>query len=172
MSTFRVRASSLGEVSAQLQSVIAVFDGHVAEVSAQVNAVSGVSWEGEDQQAFQTRWEQWQETADLVRMSLTTLSMQLLAAEGSYTQTESGIQRGFLQRKQENRTVVDNVEDVDEAVDTGLERSRTQATAETGSATGGGAFTARSGQGQQAAPTSAKPNIAPTPAPAGAGGTE
>ena len=43
MSTFRVRASSLGEVSAQLQSVIAVFDGHVAEVSAKVNSVSGVS---------------------------------------------------------------------------------------------------------------------------------
>lgn len=148
MSTFRVRASSLGEVSAQLQGVIAVFDGHVASVAAKVNAVSGVSWEGDDQRAFAERFSQWQQTADLVRLSLTTLSMQLAAAEGGYTQTESSIQGGFAQRRQENTTVVKTVEEVDEAVDTGLERARTRVKAETGKASAGGAVTARSGQGQ------------------------
>lgn len=167
MSTFRVRASSLGEVSAQLQSVIAVFDGHVAEVSAKVNSVSGVSWEGEDQQAFAERWSQWQQTADLVRMSLTTLSMQLVAAEGAYTQTESGLQSGFAQRRQEHTTLVDTVEEIDEAVDTGLERSRTSTSGTAAGAAVGAGVSARSGQGQAAAPAApAKPAAVP------AGGAE
>ena len=157
MSTFRVRASSLGEVSAQLQSVIAAFDGHVAEVSSKVNAVSGVSWEGEDQQAFAERWSEWQQTADLVRMSLTTLSMQLVAAEGAYTQTESSLQSGFAQRRQAHTTLVDTVEEVDESVDTGLERSRTTQGTPAGGAVVGGAVNARSGQGQAQQQASAKP---------------
>ena len=157
MSTFRVRASSLGEVSAQLQSVIAAFDGHVSEVSARVNAVSGASWEGEDQLAFAERWSQWQQTADLVRMSLTTLSMQLVAAEGAYTQTESGLQSGFAQRRQEQTTLVGTVEEVDQSVDTGLERSRTSDTAKSGAALVGGGVTARSGQGQRASSPANRP---------------
>ena len=148
MSTFRVRASSLGEVSAQLQGVIAVFDGHVADVSSKVHAVSGVSWEGADQRAFDERFRQWQQTADMVRLSLTTLAAQLVAAEGSYEQTEGSIQGRFAQRRQENTTLVETVEEVDEAVDTGLERARTQVKTETASASAGGAVTARSGQGQ------------------------
>lgn len=165
MSTFRVRASSLGEVSAQLQSVIAVFDGHVAEVSSKVHAVSGVSWEGEDQQAFAERFAQWQQTADLVRTSLTTLAMQLVSAEGAYTQTESGIQSGFAQRRQANTVLVDIVEDVDEAVDTGLDRARAGDSQTAGAALGGG-VSARSGQGQQGK-DSPKPVPAPAAVPAG-----
>ena len=170
MSTFRVRASSLGEVSAQLQSVIAVFDGHVAEVSAKVNSVSGVSWEGEDQQAFAERWSQWQQTADLVRMSLTTLSMQLVAAEGAYTQTESGLQSGFAQRRQEHTALVDTVEEVDEAVDTGLERARTSVKDAPVAAAMAGGVSARSGQGRggtDAGPSAAASGSTAASAPGG-----
>lgn len=160
MTTFRVRASSLGEVSAQLQSVIAVFDGHVAAVSATVNSVSGVSWQGEDQEAFAERFAQWQQTADLVRMSLSTLSMQLVAAEGAYTQNESGLQGRFAQRRQENTPMVETVADVDEAVDTGLERARS-GDPSPAAAVVGGAVTARTGRGQQT--VSMKPLPAPAP---------
>lgn len=151
MSTFRVRASSLGEVSAQLQSAIAVFDGHVSSVTSQVAAVSGATWVGDDQESFQAKWEHWQQTADLVRMSLTTLATQLVAAEGSYTTTESGVQSGFTQRRQANQAVVDMVEDVDEAVDTGLDRARTPDEKAPAVAAMAG-MTMRTGQGQQTAP--------------------
>lgn len=167
MSTFRVRASSLGEVSAQLQSVVAVFDGHVSEVTAKVQAVSGVSWEGEDQRAFAERFAQWQQTADMVRMSLTTLSMQLMSADGAYTQTESGIQNGFAQRRQANTVLVDTVEEVDEAVDTGLERARVSDGTEAGATLAGGAVSARSGQGQQKAPAKVSAVSAPVAATTG-----
>lgn len=148
MPMFRVRASSLGEVSAQLQSLITVFDGHVAKVSANVAAISGASWEGEDQQAFAERWLQWQQSADLVRLSLTTLSVQLSAAEGGYTQTESGLRGGIAQRRQESTVTVDSVQQVGQSVDTGLERSRTGVAGVTGGPVVGGGITARSGQGQ------------------------
>lgn len=155
MSTFRVRASSLGEVAAQLQSAIAVFDGHVSSVSSNVAAVSGATWVGDDQESFQTKWEHWQQTADLVRMSLTTLSAQLVAAEGSYTTTESGVQSGFTQRRQANQALVDIVEDVDESVDTGLDRARTS-DEKTPAVAGAGGMTMRTGQSQQAGPSRAQ----------------
>lgn len=151
MSAFRVRASSLGEVAAQLQSAIAVFDGHVSSVTSQVAAVSGATWVGDDQESFQTKWEHWQQTADLVRMSLTTLAGQLVAAEGSYTTTESGVQSGLAQRRQANQAVVDMVEEVEESVDTGLDRARTSGEAQPVVAASGG-LTVRTGQGQQTSP--------------------
>lgn len=169
MSTFRVRASSLGEVSAQLQSLVAVFDGHVSQVTAQVNAVSGVSWEGEDQQAFAERFSQWQQTADLVRMSLTTLSMQLVAAEGAYTQQESGVQGRMAQRRQEHTVLVDTVQEVDESVDTGLERARSSGTDAKAGVSGGGSLGARSGQGQR--PGGGGGGVRATMSPATAGGS-
>ena len=170
MSTFRVRASSLGEVSAQLQGVIAVFDGHVAEVSSKVHAVSGVSWEGADQRAFDERFRQWQQTADAVRLSLTTLAGQLVAAEGSYEQTESGIRGGFSQRRQENTALVATVEEVDEAVDTGLERARTSVKDAPVAAAMAGGVSARSGQGRggtDAGPSAAASGSTAASAPGG-----
>ncbi|MFC5338803.1 WXG100 family type VII secretion target [Leucobacter denitrificans] len=148
MTTFRVRAASLGEVSAQLQGVLAVFDAHVASVTSKVNAVSGVSWEGEDQVAFAERFATWQETADLVRMSLTTLSMQLNGAEGAYTQLEAGVRGRMLQGKQNQAPLLEVAEDIEEAVDTGLERSRTAEKKPVGGAVVGGSVTARTGRGE------------------------
>jgi WXG100 family type VII secretion target len=146
MSTFRVRASSLGEVAAQLQGVIAVFDGQVSALSAKVAAVSGATWQGDDQEAFSEKWASWQQTSEMVRLSLTALAAQLVAGEGAYTTTESSIQSGFVQRRQANNVVVDAVEDVDEAVDTGLERARTGEQREQGVAAFAGA-PMRTGQG-------------------------
>lgn len=150
MSTFRVRASSLGEVSAQLQSVVAAFDAQVSALSSHVQAVSGTSWQGEDQEAFAAEFLRWQETAEMVRLSLTALSAQLLAAEGSYTQTESGVQSGMAERRQSNTAVTERVSEVAESVDTGRDRARAGTAVAGGSATLGGAVPARSGQGQQA----------------------
>ena len=146
MSTFRVRASSLGEVAAQLQSAVAVFDGHVSSVTSKVASVSGATWAGDDQTAFQAKWEHWQQTADLVRMSLTTLAAQLVAAEGSYTTTESSVQSSLVQRRQANEAVVEQVEEVDEAVDTGLDRART-AREDAPAVQLAGAMTVRTGRG-------------------------
>lgn len=156
MSTFRVRASSLGEVAAQLQSVVAVFDAHVADVSGKVSAVSGASWVGEDQEAFHEKWTHWQQTADAVRLSLTSLAGQLVAAEGAYSATESRTQTGFAQRRQANTEVVATVEEVDESVDTGLDRARTGAESVAASTTGAG-MTMRTGRGQkQTAPAAVR----------------
>lgn len=146
MSTFRVRASSLGEVAAQLQGVIAVFDGQVAALSGKVAAVAGATWQGDDQEAFAEKWATWQQTSEMVRLSLTALASQLVAGEGAYTTTESGIQSGFVQRRQANNVVVDAVEEVDEAVDTGLDRARTGEERLTGVAAFAGA-PMRTGQG-------------------------
>lgn len=124
-----------------------MFDGHVAEVSGRVDSVSGASWQGDDQIAFAERWAQWQVTANAVRLSLTTLAAQLVAAEASYTSNESRTQTGFTQRRQANAEVVELVEDVDEAVDTGLERSRSGGEAVAAGVAAGG-VTMRSGRDQ------------------------
>ena len=100
MVQFRVRASSLGEVAAQLQGVIGVFDGNVEQVASVVSSVANSSWKGEDADKFVEAWEAWNASAITVRTSLTTLMMQLNAAEGSYTSTESGLSGGFSGRRQ------------------------------------------------------------------------
>ncbi len=146
MSTFRVRASSLGEVAAQLTGVVAVFDGHVASVSGSVAAVSGSTWLGADQEAFAERFASWQQTTELVRMSLTTLAAQLVAAEAAYTSVESTVQSGLVRQRQANETVVEVVEEVDESVDTGLDRMHAADSTTTQTATVGAALTARSGR--------------------------
>ena len=170
MSTFRVRASSLGEVSAQLQSVIAVFDAHVATVASKVNGISGASWAGEDQQAFQQQWETWQESSELVRMSLTTLSAQLLQAEGGYSITESGVSGSVNQTRQAQVQSVGNVQEVDESVETGLDRARTTEGSENGSAQVA-YMNVRTGQGAQqgAASGSDRPFIGAMTARSGSG---
>lgn len=167
MPTFRVRTTRLGEVSAQLQGLLAVFDGNVASVSAKVSAVSGISWEGDDQKEFAESFAAWQVAADAVRLSLTSLSMQLAIAEGSYNQNESGVRVGMIQRRQSQAPMVDAIEDLDESVDTGLERARTAVTNEPGGVFAGGAVTARTGRGEagqseptQAAPASGSPSTA------------
>lgn len=152
MSTFRVRASSLGEVSAQLQGVIAIFDAHVATMATKVSSISGSSWVGEDQQAFQQQWETWRESSELVRMSLSTLSAQLLQAEGGYTMTESGVTGNVNQTRQGQVQTAGNAQDIGESVETGLERARSTDESETGSAQVA-YMNVRTGQGaQQAGP--------------------
>lgn len=135
-------------MSAQLQGVLSVFDAHVASVATTVNAISGTSWAGEDQQAFQQQWETWRESSELVRMALTTLSAQLLQAEGGYTLTESGVTGNVNQTRQAQVHTVANSQDVNESVETGLERSRSTDDAESGSAQVA-YMNVRTGQGSQ-----------------------
>ncbi len=148
MVQFRVRASSLGEVAANLQSVIAVFDGHVASTSNVVGSVADVSWRGEDATAFLESWALWQQQADLVRLSLTTLAGQLVAAEAGYTTTEGGLVNASTRERQEDRVVVANVAAVHENVEDGLEYAAGVVAPTLVGISGGGAAT-RVGRGNQ-----------------------
>lgn len=148
MVQFRVRASSLGEVAANLQSVIAVFDGHVASTTNVVGSVADVSWRGDDATAFMETWTLWQQQADLVRMSLTTLAAQLVAAEAGYTSTEGGLVNASARERQEDRVVVANVAAVHENVEDGLEYAA-GVVAPTLIGVSGGSAATRVGRGNQ-----------------------
>lgn len=143
MVSFRVRATSLGEVSAQLNTVIAVFDGQVGHANTVATTVLS-TWEGEDADKFAEAWEEWNATSLLVRAALTGLAAQLVSAQGSYTTVETTQQGGFVERRQAHNPVVDNTVDVGQRVDAGQDRTPIVAPA----ASGGGAFLAVSrGQG-------------------------
>lgn len=129
MVTFRVRAQSLGEVAAQLQGVIAVFDGNVEQAASVVDSVVGASWQGEDAEKFAEYWEQWNAAAIVVRTSLTTLAMQLTTAEASYTTTESGLSGGFAGRRQSEGGAVAGSASVASRVSGGRERAEEYAEA-------------------------------------------
>jgi uncharacterized protein YukE len=145
MSTFRVRAASLGEVSAQLNGVLAVFDAHVAEVTSAASSVAGASWTGEDTDAFQESWTQWQQTSVAVRGALTALSVALAAADGAYTTTESSINSDVVRKRQADRGMAEDAEDVLESVEAGQDAVlKAQQAAAGGPAAG---LTSRTGRG-------------------------
>ncbi len=119
MVQFRVRASSLGEVAAHLQTAVAVFDGHMASTQSVVSSVVGASWEGADADAFTEQWQALRAQSDLVRLALTTLAGQLVAAEGGYTSTESGLVNAGARTRQNDRVMVQSVLNVSENVEDG-----------------------------------------------------
>lgn len=123
MVSFRVRAQSLGEVAAQLQGVIGVFDANVEQAASVVDSVVNSSWVGEDADKFAEYWEHWNAAAIIVRTSLTTLAVQLSTAEGSYTATESGLSGGFAGRRQSEGAAVAGSASVASRVSGGRERA-------------------------------------------------
>lgn len=95
MVEFRVRAQSLGEVAAQLQSVVTTFDAQVAEAASVVSSVSGASWQGDDADTFLEAWTEWQAGAVVVRAALTSLATKLVSAQSGYLGTEGGLSGRF-----------------------------------------------------------------------------
>lgn len=98
MVQFRVRASALSEVAALLGTVLSTFDTNLSTVDAQVKRTVDVTWRGEDADSFSEGWATFMTTAGFVRQSLAALQAGLIAADGSYTQNESGVQRSFTGR--------------------------------------------------------------------------
>ncbi|GGR15023.1 MULTISPECIES: hypothetical protein [Agromyces] len=98
MVQFRVRASALSEVAALLGTVLATFDTNLSTVDAQVKRTVDVTWKGDDAESFSEGWATFMTTAGFVRQSLAALQAGLIAADGSYTQNESGVQRSFTGR--------------------------------------------------------------------------
>jgi WXG100 family type VII secretion target len=151
MVSFRVRATSLGEVAANLQTVVAVFDAACNQANSSVRGVVNASWQGEDADNFDQQWTQWNATALTVRTSLVALAAQLTAAEGSYTTTESGLGSGFIQRRQANQASVDASERVSDSVEEGQDRADASESRRLAGAGGGFATVAKgggSGQGE------------------------
>ncbi len=144
MVMFRVRASSLGEVAAQLQTVVAVFDAHVATADGTVKGIVNASWKGEDADKFETDWSTWMEQATLVRTALTTLASQLTSGEASYVANESGLQGGMISRRQANQGAVDHTSLVYQSVEIGQDRADSIESRQRASA---GAFAAAVGRG-------------------------
>ncbi|MRG61343.1 hypothetical protein GE115_15915 [Agromyces sp. CFH 90414] len=95
MVAFRVRATALSEVAALLGTVLSTFDTNLSTVDSQVKRTVDVSWKGEDAESFAEGWATFMTTAGFVRQSLAALQSGLIAADGSYTQNESGVQRSF-----------------------------------------------------------------------------
>lgn len=123
MVSFRVRASSLSEVASLLGTVIATFDANLSAVDSHVSRTVDVSWQGEDAESFGEGWATFVTTAAAVRQSLVALQTGLVAADGSYTQSESGIQRSFTGRIASVRGVGQAGRTVGARVDTGEERA-------------------------------------------------
>ncbi|QAY73145.1 hypothetical protein ET445_07075 [Agromyces protaetiae] len=95
MVAFRVRADALSEVAALLGTVLSTFDANLSTVDAQVKRTVDVTWKGDDAESFAEGWATFVTTAGFVRQSLAALQSGLMAADGSYTQNESGVQRSF-----------------------------------------------------------------------------
>lgn len=160
MVSFRVRASSLSEVASLLGTVVATFDANLAAVDAHVNRTVDVSWRGEDAEVFAQGWSTFLATSAAVRQSLVALQSGLIAADGSYTQTEAGIQRGFAGRVGVVRNVGAASSSVGSRVDTGEQRADAiseffgrDGDERSGAAfVGGGGVRASSGQRTGAAP--------------------
>lgn len=148
MVQFRVRATSLGEVAAHLQTAVAVFDGHMASTESVVSSVVGASWEGADADAFTEQWQALRAQSDLVRLALTALAGQLVAAEGGYTSTESGLVNAGARTRQNDRVMVQSVLNVSESVEDG-QALAAAAVAPTLVTASGGAAMLRPGAGQQ-----------------------
>lgn len=123
MVSFRVRASSLSEVAALLGTVIATFDTNVSTVDGHVNRTVGSTWVGEDADKFEEDWTTFLVATAAVRQSLTALQNGLIAADGSYTQNESGVQRSFTGRIGSVQGVRKAAGAVGRRVDTGEERA-------------------------------------------------
>jgi len=123
MVSFRVRASALSEVSSLLGTVVATFDANLSAVDAHVKRTVDVSWRGEDADTFGEGWDTFLATAAAVRQSLVALQLGLAAADGSYTQSETGVQRSFTGRIAAVRGVGQASGSVSARVDTGAERA-------------------------------------------------
>ncbi|WP_157008014.1 WXG100 family type VII secretion target [Agromyces laixinhei] len=97
---FKVRASSLSEVAALIGNVIVTFDANLASADSVVSRMAGTTWVGDDAEKFGEDWATFVTLASQVRLALTGLQQGLIAADGSYTRTETGIGTGFRQRQQ------------------------------------------------------------------------
>jgi uncharacterized protein YukE len=126
MVMFRVRPSSLGEVAANLQAVIGVFDSSVAQVNGQVNGVVNASWVGPDADTFKIAFDAWNEQAVLVRTALATLSSQLVGAEGGYTSNESQLVGQSARAAQANRPLAAYIGQLDDKIEAGEELAEEQ----------------------------------------------
>lgn len=97
---FKVRSDSLSEVAALIGNVVATFDSNLASADGVVSRMVDSTWVGEDAEKFGENWSGFMVLAGQVRLALTGLQQGLIAADGSYTQNESGVQRGFTGRSQ------------------------------------------------------------------------
>jgi uncharacterized protein YukE len=92
---FKVRSDSLSEVAALIGNVVATFDSNLASADQVVTRMAGTTWVGEDAEKFGENWDTFMSLAGQVRLALTGLQQGLIAADGSYTQTESGVGGSF-----------------------------------------------------------------------------
>ncbi|UOE42649.1 WXG100 family type VII secretion target [Agromyces larvae] len=127
MVTFRVRADRLSEVAALIGTVVATFDSNLAQVDSAVSRAVDVTWVGEDADKFGQNWAAFQTLAGQVRLALTGLQHGLMAADTTYTATESGIGKGFKQREQAVGAVRGNTGGLGRRVAAGEEKAEDMA---------------------------------------------
>ncbi|GAA1516258.1 uncharacterized protein YukE [Agromyces terreus] len=127
MVSFRVRATALSEVAALLGTVLATFDTNLSTVDSQVKRTVDVTWKGDDADSFSEGWATFMTTAGFVRQSLAALQTGLIAADGSYTQNESGVQRSFNGRAPSVAAMRSNSGKLGAVVDRGEERAEDMA---------------------------------------------
>ncbi|RXZ69934.1 WXG100 family type VII secretion target [Agromyces albus] len=97
---FKVRSDSLSEVAALIGNVVVTFDSNLASADQVVARMAGTTWVGEDAEKFGENWDTFMTFAGQVRLALTALQQGLISADGSYTQTESGVGGSFRGRQQ------------------------------------------------------------------------
>jgi len=97
---FKVRSDSLSEVAALIGNVVMTFDSNLASADQVVARMAGTTWVGEDAEKFGENWDTFMTFAGQVRLALTALQQGLIAADGTYTQTESGVGGSFRGRQQ------------------------------------------------------------------------
>jgi hypothetical protein len=125
--SFRVRATALSEVAALLGTVLSTFDTNLSTVDSQVKRTVDVTWKGDDAESFAEGWATFMTTAGFVRQSLAALQSGLIAADGSYTQNESGVQRTFNGRAPSVAAMRSNSGKLGASVERGEERAEDMA---------------------------------------------
>ncbi|WP_350349138.1 WXG100 family type VII secretion target [Agromyces sp. G08B096] len=124
---FKVRADSLSEVAALIGNVIVTFDSNLASADGVVGRVAGTTWVGEDAEKFGENWASFMTMASQVRLALTALQQGLIAADGTYTRTETSLRGSFRQGSQGLVTVRSSSAGLGKRVSSGEEKAEDMA---------------------------------------------
>lgn len=91
MNKLTVQSEDLHDQSNNIAKGAADVNGVLAQLTSQI-ANLAAQWEGGASQAFQSRWQDWQNSARQVHDAMENMGQFLGQAAQSYEQTEAGIQ--------------------------------------------------------------------------------
>ncbi len=96
MAQLSVTFQDLRDQSSQVQSGAAEVSDILTRLTQQIADLAG-RWEGGASQAFQDRWQEWQNGAKAIQQAMDDMGRFLGTAADQYEQTETGLQQAASQ---------------------------------------------------------------------------